>query len=393
MLNTIDLFVGCGGLSEGFEQSRKYKMIGAVEWEPSPVKELRNHLKNRWGINDAEERVLQFDIQRTEELFNGWEDEKFGRSKGLDALVGSQQLDVIIGGPPCQAYSVAGRIRDEHGMREDYRNYLFESYLEVVQHYKPKVFVFENVKIIDLIQKAFADAGYVVLPNLSNAIIDMTEYGVPQNRKRIIILGVSKAYYGDKAETMVEEFYSSYLPEYKVEKKATVREAIGDLPKLKPLDEPISYSGRRLSHEIPVPLINGHISRYHSKRDIDLFRFLEEDIASGRKEYTNTESLKALYTKLTGKTSNVHKYYVLRWNEPSNLIPAHLFKDGLRHIHPDPEQARTITVREAARLQTFPDDYYFNCSQTDAFKMIGNAVPPLFAKKVAYAVYHLIQEN
>ena len=125
MLNTIDLFVGCGGLSEGFEQSRKYKMIGAVEWEPSPVKELRNHLKNRWGINDAEERVLQFDIQRTEELFNGWEDEKFGRSKGLDALVGSQQLDVIIGGPPCQAYSVAGRIRDEHGMREDYRNYLF----------------------------------------------------------------------------------------------------------------------------------------------------------------------------------------------------------------------------------------------------------------------------
>ena len=406
MLNTIDLFVGCGGLSEGFEQSRKYKMIGAVEWEPSPVKELRNHLKNRWGINDAEERVLQFDIQRTEELFNGWEDEKFGRSKGLDALVGSPQVDVIIGGPPCQAYSVAGRIRDEHGMREDYRNYLFESYLEVVQHYKPKVFVFENVpgilsakpgdgsvKIIDLIQKAFADAGYVVLPNLSNAIIDMTGYGVPQNRKRIIILGVSKAYYGDKAETMVEEFYSSYLPEYKVEKKATVREAIGDLPKLKPLDEPISYSGRRLSHEIPVPLINGHISRYHSKRDIDLFRFLEEDIASGRKEYTNTESLKALYTKLTGKTSNVHKYYVLRWNEPSNLIPAHLFKDGLRHIHPDPEQARTITVREAARLQTFPDDYYFNCSQTDAFKMIGNAVPPLFAKKVAYAVYHLIQEN
>lgn len=77
----------------------------------------------------------------------------------------------------------------------------------------------------------------------------------------------------------------------------------------------------------------------------------------------------------------------------SNLIPAHLFKDGLRHIHPDPEQARTITVREAARLQTFPDNYYFNCSQTDAFKMIGNAVPPLFAKKVAYAIYHLIQEN
>ena len=406
MLNTIDLFVGCGGLSEGFEQSRKYKMIGAVEWEPSPVKELRNHLKNRWGIQDSEERVLQFDIQRTEELFNGWKDKKFGESKGLDALVGNRQLDVIIGGPPCQAYSVAGRIRDEHGMREDYRHYLFESYLKVVQHYKPRVFVFENVpgilsakpgdgsvRIIDLIQKAFADAGYAVLPDLSNAIIDMTEYGVPQNRKRIIILGVSKEHYGDKAEAMVEKFYSSYLPEYKIEKKATVRDAIGDLPKLRPLDEPISYLGRKLSHSVSDPLINGHISRFHNKRDIELFKFLEEDIASGRMKYTSAKSLKTLYTKLTGKTSNVHKYYVLRWDEPSNLIPAHLFKDGLRHIHPDPEQARTITVREAARLQTFPDDYYFNCSQTDAFKMIGNAVPPLFAKKVAYAIYHLIQEN
>lgn len=406
MLNTIDLFVGCGGLSEGFEQSRKYKMIGSVEWEPSPVKELRNHLKNRWGIQDSEERVLQFDIQRTEELFNGWKDKKFGESKGLDALVGNRQLDVIIGGPPCQAYSVAGRIRDEHGMREDYRNYLFESYLKVVQHYKPRVFVFENVpgilsakpgdgsvRIIDLIQKAFADAGYAVLPDLSNAIIDMTEYGVPQNRKRIIILGVSKEHYGDKAEAMVEKFYSSYLPEYKIEKKATVRDAIGDLPKLRPLDEPISYLGRKLSHSVSDPLINGHISRFHNKRDIELFKFLEEDIASGRMKYTSAKSLKTLYTKLTGKTSNVHKYYVLRWDEPSNLIPAHLFKDGLRHIHPDPEQARTITVREAARLQTFPDNYYFNCSQTDAFKMIGNAVPPLFAKKVAYAIYHLIQEN
>ena len=406
MLNTIDLFVGCGGLSEGFEQSRKYKMIGAVEWEPSPVKELRNHLKNRWGIQDSEERVLQFDIQRTEELFNGWKDKKFGESKGLDALVGNRQLDVIIGGPPCQAYSVAGRIRDEHGMREDYRNYLFESYLKVVQHYKPRVFVFENVpgilsakpgdgsvRIIDLIQKAFADAGYAVLPDLSNAIIDMTEYGVPQNRKRIIILGVSKEHYGDKAEAMVEKFYSSYLPEYKIEKKATVRDAIGDLPKLRPLDEPISYLGRKLSHSVSDPLINGHISRFHNKRDIELFKFLEEDIASGRMKYTSAKSLRTLYTKLTGKTSNVHKYYVLRWDEPSKLIPAHLFKDGLRHIHPDPEQARTITVREAARLQTFPDDYYFNCSQTDAFKMIGNAVPPLFAKKVAYAIYHLIQEN
>ena len=207
MLNTIDLFVGCGGLSEGFEQSQKYKMLGAVEWELAPVKTLRNHLKNKWKMSDSDKRVLQFDIQRTEELFKGWNDEKFGISSGLGSLIGSESLDVIIGGPPCQAYSMAGRIRDEHGMRDDYRNYLFESYLKVVERYKPKAFIFENVpgilsakpgdgtvKIIDLIQKAFSDSRYVVLDNLKDALIDMTDYGVPQNRKRIIILGLCLLY-------------------------------------------------------------------------------------------------------------------------------------------------------------------------------------------------------
>ena len=95
---------------------------------------------------------------------------------------------------------------------------------------------------------------------------------------------------------------------------------------------------------------------------------------------------------ITGRTSNVHKYHVIDWDKPSNLIPAHLYKDGLRHIHPDPEQARTITVREAARLQTFPDSFLFNSSQTESFKMIGNAVPPLFAKKMALALADLLND-
>ncbi len=88
----------------------------------------------------------------------------------------------------------------------------------------------------------------------------------------------------------------------------------------------------------------------------------------------------------------MHKYYVLRWNEPSNLIPAHLYKDGLRHIHPDSDQARTITVREAARLQTFPDDYVFIGSQMDQYKMIGNAVPPKLAKAIGNAIFELLGE-
>ena len=135
-----------------------------------------------------------------------------------------------------------------------------------------------------------------------------------------------------------------------------------------------------------------HVARWQSKRDIDIFELLTKDIESGRCEYVTTESLKALYTEKTGKVSNVHKYHVLRWDEPSNLIPAHLYKDGLRHIHPDSAQLRTITVREAARLQTFPDDYIFYGGSMEVYKMIGNAVPPLFSKALANAVYDLLKK-
>ena len=136
--------------------------------------------------------------------------------------------------------------------------------------------------------------------------------------------------------------------------------------------------------------IPNHIGRYNSKREIDIFRMLEKDIESGECQYTSIEALKRIYAQATGKESNIHKYYVLRWNEQSNTIPAHLYKDGLRHIHPDSEQARSITVREAARLQTFPDDYVFISGTAVDYKMIGNAVPPLFAKVLAESIYELL---
>ena len=117
---------------------------------------------------------------------------------------------------------------------------------------------------------------------------------------------------------------------------------------------------------------------------------LAEDIESGACRYCSTESLKALYTQMTGHVSAIHKYHVLRADQPSNLIPAHLFKDGLRHIHPDSAQARSITVREAARLQGFADDFVFYGSAGDQYKMIGNAVPPAFSKILARAVRQLL---
>lgn len=157
------------------------------------------------------------------------------------------------------------------------------------------------------------------------------------------------------------------------------------------MDEPVKIDGKKFSHSpFASDKVANHIPRFHSKRDIGVFRLLEEDIESGRKEYVSTEKLKELYTQITGKKSNIHKYYVLRRNEPSNTIPAHLYKDGMRHIHPDSKQARSITVREAARLQTFPDDFEFLGSNMAQYKMIGNAVPVDFAKIVAEALYKLI---
>lgn len=402
-IKTIDLFAGCGGLMDGFEQSGHYKTIAAVEWEKAPCRNLVNRLETKWKYKDAEQRVLRFDIQRTDELFSGWNnDEEYGSSDGLDKLINEiNGIDVIIGGPPCQAYSIAGRVRDENGMRDDYRNFLFESYIKVLERYKPKAFVFENVPgilsakpgdryIIDIIRESFDAAGYCLLENLNEAIIDFTEYGVPQNRKRIIIFGVSKDEFGDDANKIVDEFYKITLPKYKVAKKKNVYEAIGDLPKLYPLSEAVKIGGIRTRHSVPENNVPNHVARWQSDRDVDIFKLLTEDIESGRNEYTSIEALKKLYTKTTGKESNVHKYHVIRWDEPSNLIPAHLYKDGLRHIHPDSKQQRTLTVREAARLQTFSDDYIFEGSNMELYKMIGNAVPPLFAKCCANAVYETI---
>ena len=289
-------------------------------------------------------------------------------------------------------------------MKNDYRNYLFENYLEIVNHYKPKAFVFENVPgilsarpgdgerlIIDIIKEKFRETGYVVLDDLSQAIIDFTEYGVPQNRSRIIILALRKECF-ENPEQLLDKFYKEVLPSKKVEKPRTVREAISDLPALYPLDNPKKIGSKTYSHSFPDDsfTILNHLPRFSSKRDIDIFKLLTEDIESGRNEYVSTDALKLLYTKITGKTSNIHKYHVIRWDEPSNTIPAHLYKDGLRHIHPDSKQLRTITVREAARLQTFPDDYEFITGTALDYKMIGNAVPPLFAKLLADSIYDFL---
>lgn len=394
MLNTIDLFAGCGGLTEGFKQSGHFKMLAAVEWDKDAHATLVDRLMYAHGYEDAAKRCILADIQDTKSLIHGRDaDDQFPSHEGLDALVNDKKVDVIIGGPPCQAYSVAGRIRDENGMHEDYRNYLFESYMAVVDHFEPAACIFENVpgmlsaapggiSIIDRISAAFKKSGYEISSNLKGqATLDVSEFGVPQKRKRVIIAAFRRDLH-ENPKKVVDQFYLNLLLE-KASEVTTVKKAIGGLPKLYPIK---AAEGRKSHTEDELNFLADHEPRFHSQRDIEIFKMLAEDIASGRNKYTSADALKALYTEKTGKKSAVHKYYVLREGKPSNTIPAHLYKDGLRHIHPDPKQSRSITVREAACLQSFELDFIFKGPNGSKYKMIGNAVPPLFARKIGRAL-------
>ena len=398
-LNNIELFAGAGGLLDGFEQTGNFNLLAAVEWLKPQVRTLVNRLEDRYSDRQAKDKILNFDIQRTDELLNGWENDKeFGNGIGLNALVNGKEVDVISGGPPCQAYSLAGRIRDLNGMKDDYRNFLFEAYIRIVKNFKPKIIVFENVegilsaiptgeKIVDLIRESFNDAGYEIVDDLKKyALLNLTEFGVPQKRKRVIIIGIRRDKKDVDYQLLLHKFYLDILSKKKSEKIYTVKDAIGDLPPIYPLEFPQKRQAYKNDSKV-----NGHISRFHSLRDQEIFYNLAEDIKEEKFVYESSESLLNLYYEKTGKRTNVHKYHVLRWDKPSNTIPAHLKKDGLRHIHPDPLQRRTITVREAARLQTFSDDFIFNESQMANYEMIGNAVPPLFAKKLGEVIPLLLE--
>lgn len=398
----IDLFAGCGGLEDGFLQTGKYSDVAAVEWLKPQVNTLIRRLKTKWKINDADERVMCFDIQREDELFLGWDDPEFGKGKGLDYFVNKAKgIDVIIGGPPCQAYSVAGRVRDENGMKYDYRNYLFEHYLNVVDRYRPKIFVFENVPgilsaspdgtpITDHIRKGFQDIGYDIINDLRKAKVNASDYNVPQNRERIIIVGIDSRKYPD-TQDILSSFYDDILPTYKEGYNITVKEAIGDLPVCMPFfDE--EHHKKRQSHSTPETDISWHKPRYHNLRDMDTFKILAEDIESGKREY-DSKKISKLYEEKIGSKSPIHRYHVLEPDLPSTTIIAHLYKDGNRFIHYDSKQCRSITVREAARLQSFDDDFDFVGSQGHAYQMIGNAVPPQLAKKIALALEELFKKH
>ena len=369
-INFLDLFCGCGGLSEYFLTDKKYNAVGFVDNDPHCINTVKHRLQ-KLQIKKAEELSILGDIQDSK----------------IDNLIknnlGSQKLDLIIGGPPCQAYSVAGRIRDKEGMKNDYRNFLFESYLRIVKKFQPKIFLIENVPgilsaapegtpIKDRIANDIKKIGYICSDSFDTCLFDLSKFGIPQKRKRVFILGVNKKI--KNYSKLLSEFYQELLniPQTSL----TVKDAIGDLPKLYPLKK--NQLTPKQSHSSSK--FKDHTPRFHNERDIKIFGLLAKDIEDKKFQFTSTKNLMKLYETIVGKKSNIHKYYVLRRDEPSNLIPAHLYKDGLRHIHYDSKQARSITVREAARLQSFPDDFDFIGPKSEQYKMIGNAVPALFSR-------------
>lgn len=390
----IDLFCGCGGFSEGFMQTEKFDIPVHIDWEEAPLNTLRHRLKTKWKHQEPSQSVLKYDLQNIDEILNGWDAEKyqhFYSKNGIGKLFKKGELDFVIGGPPCQAYSIAGRVRCPDGMKNDYRNFLFESYVKMVDHFKPKMFIFENVpgmlsaspggiSIVDRIKKSFSEIDYEIVDDFKSAVFNTSDYGVPQDRRRVIILGVSKNFFGAKiSKEIIHNFYYEIMPSLKQAVHNTVRDAISHYPRL------VINKGEnkhKISHNVNEYFPN-HTPRFHSERDIEIFKLLAKDKQRKIREYDSTDDLKALYTKVTGKKSNVHKYCVQEWDKPSKTIVAHLYKDGLRHIHPDPSQGRSLTVRECAALQTFPDDFIFTESMGANYKMIGNAVPPVFSKLLA----------
>lgn len=407
----LDLFCGAGGLSEGFLETGKYEFLGHVEWEKPMVDTLRYNLHKRWNYSEemAKEIVIHFDVQKTEELFYGsWSAETKALYQknnadvvvqyGLDRIIDGRDVDVIIGGPPCQAYSIAGRAQDSNSMKDDCRNYLFESFVKIVDHYKPKVFVFENVpgmlsacpgntKVIERIYEAFDEIGYKIrLPkDMHKSIYCASDFEVPQNRRRVIIFGVPQ----NCSET-VEILYEALNSEKSDKPKKTVEDAIKNLPKFRELEKSYRSGKVNVSHELLGDVhVSQHEARFHNKRDIQVFR---DWISLNMNAISNADKL-AYYKKVSGRNSNHNKYRSLEWDKASPTIVSHLHKDGLMFIHPDIEQVRSITIREAALLQSFPMDYEFIGSKAYCYKMIGNAVPVLFAKSIAEAVSTVLEEK
>lgn len=409
-MNYIDLFSGAGGLSEGFIREG-FQPIAHVEMnkeaadtlktrlafhflnDNNKINQYHSYLKNRisrdelWkGIpNEIISSVLNTEI--TKSTIGGIFDT-------IDERIDSQKVDVIIGGPPCQAYSLVGRSRDPNRMNGDKRNYLFKYYAEFLQRYKPKFFVFENVlgllsagnkKYLNEMLTLFEDIGYSAQYKILNA----EDYGVLQKRRRVVIIG-------RKGKSKFE------FPELEtLENNWQIKKDLfADLPELIPGQEMMiaKYTQKINAYQLATETRNGinfttqHITRKHNERDLEIYA-IAIDKWLNKKERLKYKDLPKRLQSHNNTEAFLDRYKVVDPFGYSHTVVAHISKDGHYYIYPDTKQVRSISVREAARIQSFPDDYFFEGGRTAAFKQIGNAVPPLMAQALAIQLKKICHES
>lgn len=403
----IDLFAGAGGLSEGFIREG-FEAVAHVEMDKDACDTIRTRLAyhhlNKNGDNEFYKSYLKNEITRNE-LWNKIPDslmktvintEITGETidsifRDIDNQLQGEAVDVIIGGPPCQAYSMVGRSRDPKRMEGDKRNYLFRYYGEFLKRYQPKYFVFENVlgllsagnqKYLKEMQQLFSEIGYLTDLRVLNA----EEYGVLQRRRRVVIIG-------QRGEG---KFVFPDLK--KIENNWEIKKDLFyDLPDLKPGDEMHFTNYKKPANDYlektgirnGLDFVTQHITRNHNQRDLEIYSLVIESWLQNKARLKYYDLPEKLQTH-NNKTAFTDRFKVIDPDGHSHTMVAHISKDGHYYIYPDVNQVRSISVREAARIQSFPDDYFFEGGRTAAFKQIGNAVPPLMAKKIAEKIKDMI---
>lgn len=404
--NFIDLFAGAGGLSEGFIRAG-FNPIAHVEMNPDACNTLKtrtafHYLKEKGRVNEYYE-YLKGEITRDElwgkiptHLINSVINKEISPEtlpqifNIIDQELQEKDVDIVIGGPPCQAYSVAGRARKN--MDDDPRNHLYKHYVEFLKRYKPKMFVFENVpgilsasngKYLEKIFSAVKEQGYELEKNVLNA----KDFNVLQDRKRVIIIGWRK-----DLQLQYPKFDSKEV-QYEV-----LKHLFSDLPKLKSGQgewNATKYIKKTNSYLESTGIRNGidfttqHIARYNNENDLEIYRIAVEKWINENKRLNYSELPERLIRHNNTKTFT-NRFQVVNHKGVSHTVVAHICADGHYYIHPDINQNRSITVREAARIQSFPDDYFFESSRTAAFKQIGNAVPVLMAEGIAKKIREML---
>lgn len=385
LLTFIDLFAGCGGFSLGLEWAN-LQCLAAIDFSASAVETFR--------MNHPEvPHILHKDLT------------KFS-PKELDKLIGSKRVDVIVGGPPCQGFSRARQVDGaNHGERlvADPRRGLYKEFLRYVVYYQPSVFVMENVpgirsaaggEFFTKVQVESRELGYRVIPYEVQA----WRFGVPQKRVRQLIIGTRRElplFIPGRYIRPTHADPDSENPDG-LQPVVTLGEAIGDLPEICAGDEQfergydmerrhahIARYGDRYIFDVlqaqKAPHLTGHAARPHSLRDQRDFCRLEEGETS-RHALARGVEMEFPYDRENFKD----RYTRQHRDQLCSTIVAHLKKDGLMFIHPT--QTRSLTPREAARIQSFPDTFRFPAERTNAYAEIGNAVPPLVGRAMGMAI-------